>query len=250
MTATIDDVLAGRARWCVVEGDNAPVLAAMADGCVDSLVTDPPYGVNLGAGDKRKGGHGLHKRAYASCDDSYETFVSEVVPRISDALRVCKRGLVWSGPHIHEQPKPVAIGGVYCPGGAGRHSWGFKQFLPVLLYGKHPSLHLGASVPTAFQSAESPGEEGAATGHPTPKPVGWMLWSVRLASLEDHVVLDPFCGSGTTGVAALRLGRRFIGIERDQKYAAVARERLAAESQGLTLRQARAGQTTLFGGGS
>jgi site-specific DNA-methyltransferase (adenine-specific) len=60
------------------------------------------------------------------------------------------------------------------------------------------------------------------------------------------LVLDPFCGSGTTGVACLRLGRRFIGVEKDATYAAVARERLEAEARGLTLRDARAGQTSIF----
>lgn len=82
--------------------------------------------------------------------------------------------------------------------------------------------------------------------HPTQKPVGVMSWVLKLATEEDHVVLDPFCGSGTTGVACIRLGRRFVGIEKDAHYAEVARERLEAESRGLTLRAARAGQTSIF----
>jgi site-specific DNA-methyltransferase (adenine-specific) len=85
-------------------------------------------------------------------------------------------------------------------------------------------------------------------GHPTPKPIDLMLELVELFTDPDEVVLDPFCGSGTTGVACLRLGRRFIGIEKDAGFAQVARERLEAESQGLTLRAARAGQMPLFGG--
>ena len=84
--------------------------------------------------------------------------------------------------------------------------------------------------------------------HTTQKPVSLMLELVELFTDPGDVVLDPFCGSGTTGVACLRLGRRFIGIEKDAQYAAVATERLAAESQGLTLRDARAGQQSLFGG--
>lgn len=86
--------------------------------------------------------------------------------------------------------------------------------------------------------------------HPTTKPLDLMLRLVELFTDPDDLVLDPFCGSGTTGVACLRLGRRFIGIERDEKYAAVARERLEAESKGLTLRDARAGQLPMFGGDS
>ena len=84
-------------------------------------------------------------------------------------------------------------------------------------------------------------------GHPTPKPEWLMIECIEAFTDPGDLILDPFCGSGTTGVAALRLGRRFIGIERDAKYAEIARERLAAESQGLTLRDARAGQASLFG---
>jgi len=74
-----------------------------------------------------------------------------------------------------------------------------------------------------------------------------MLELVEAFTDPDEIVLDPFAGSGTTGVACLRLGRRFIGIERDEKYAAAATERLAAESKGLDLRAARAGQLSLLG---
>ncbi len=64
----------------------------------------------------------------------------------------------------------------------------------------------------------------------------------------DDVILDPFGGSGTTGVAALRLGRRVIVVEREAKFVDVCRERLTAESQGSTLRAQRAGQMPMFAG--
>jgi site-specific DNA-methyltransferase (adenine-specific) len=65
----------------------------------------------------------------------------------------------------------------------------------------------------------------------------------------EETILDPFAGSGTTGVACLRLGRKFIGIEKDPTYFALACERLRAEEQGSTLQAARAGQMALLGGG-
>lgn len=59
--------------------------------------------------------------------------------------------------------------------------------------------------------------------HTTQKPLELMLELVELFTDPGDLVLDPFCGSGTTGVACVRLGRRFIGIEKDATYAAVAR---------------------------
>jgi len=61
-----------------------------------------------------------------------------------------------------------------------------------------------------------------------------------------EIVLDPFCGSGSTGVAALRLGRRFIGIELNPEWATIARERLAAAERGLSLVAHRSGQMSVF----
>jgi len=67
---------------------------------------------------------------------------------------------------------------------------------------------------------------GEARGdHPTQKPIGVMKWAI------DHVpnaetILDPFMGSGTTGVAAVQMGRKFIGIEREPKYFDIACERI------------------------
>jgi site-specific DNA-methyltransferase (adenine-specific) len=57
-----------------------------------------------------------------------------------------------------------------------------------------------------------------------------MRWLVRLATPEDGLVLDPFCGSGTTGAAAVLEGRRFHGVELDRAYAAIARARIAHRS--------------------
>jgi DNA modification methylase len=62
--------------------------------------------------------------------------------------------------------------------------------------------------------------------HPTVKPVSLMRWLVRLAVPADGLVLDPFCGSGSTGIAAVLEGRRFLGIERDERYTTIACARL------------------------
>ena len=68
--------------------------------------------------------------------------------------------------------------------------------------------------------------------HPTQKPVKLMAWCIEQAG-NPKTILDPFMGSGTTGVAALQLGRSFIGIEKEQKYFDIACRRIEqAASQG------------------
>jgi modification methylase len=64
--------------------------------------------------------------------------------------------------------------------------------------------------------------------HPTQKPQALLARVILASSRPDDLVLDPFCGTGTTGATAKRLGRRFIGVERDASYAAAARRRIAA----------------------
>ncbi len=68
--------------------------------------------------------------------------------------------------------------------------------------------------------------------HPTQKPVPLMAWLVRTYSNPGEVVLDSCMGSGSTGVAAIEEGRRFVGIERDAEYFDTAKARIAAVAQG------------------
>ena len=68
--------------------------------------------------------------------------------------------------------------------------------------------------------------------HPTQKPLGVMAWCIEQAG-NPQTILDPFMGSGTTGVACVQLGRKFTGIERERKYFDIACERISrAQAQG------------------
>jgi len=80
-----------------------------------------------------------------------------------------------------------------------------------------------------FPNAGATGKEtaGARNPHPTVKPLELMRWLVRLLCPEGGLVLDPFCGSGTTGAAAAIEGRRFVGIEFEPAYAEIAAARIA-----------------------
>ncbi len=72
-------------------------------------------------------------------------------------------------------------------------------------------------------------EKGANNNHPTVKPIDLMAYLIRVYSPVGSLVLDPFCGSGSTGVAALREDREFVGIDLSREYSQVATERCAHE---------------------
>ena len=74
---------------------------------------------------------------------------------------------------------------------------------------------------------------GVKNHHPTVKPLALMRWLVRLITPPGGVVLDPFAGSGSTGMAALEEGCRFVGVEREAEYAQIARARIGAGQRGL-----------------
>ena len=201
-------------------GDCREILPLI--GHCDATITDPPYGVELGSTKGAGGAHGLQLQAYASYSDTYENYVNEVVPALVQAMKKTQRAAVFIGPHIHELPKFDALGGVYCSAATARHQWGFKNFLPVLLYGTYPDLQHGARIPTVIASNET----AEKNGHPVPKPIGWMRWLVALTTRPRETVLDLFMGSGTTGVAAVEQGRAFVGIERERKYFDIAVRRI------------------------
>jgi len=203
-------------------GDCMDILPTL--GKVDAVITDPPYGVGLGshkgAAETRSGL--LVKQGYESYDDTIENFAAVVVPAIVLALSKAERGLVFcSDKGAWLLPAPAALGGVFMPAACGRNAWGYQSLAHALLYGKAPDLHLGAKA-TAIRSSESADKNG----HPCPKPTGWMSWAVGLASRPLETALDPFMGSGTTGVACVQLGRKFIGIEREPKYFEIACRRI------------------------
>lgn len=74
--------------------------------------------------------------------------------------------------------------------------------------------------------------------HPTQKPIGVMKWVIELCPKSD-TIFDPFMGSGTTGVAAIEMGRKFIGIEREPKYFEIACKRIeqATKQEDMFIKQ-------------
>ena len=206
----------------IVEGDCLELMQRIPDRCVDAVITDPPYGVNLGnhAG-ARESRPGLLIR-HGGYVDTPEYFARVVVPAVRLALSISKRGMVFCvPPSMWKLPPPDCIGGMFLAGAVGRNRWGWSNLIHCLLYGSAPGLEAGAK-PTAIAS------NGRAedTGHPTTKPLRWMKWAVLLGSRESETIFDPFLGSGTTAVAAKKLERHFIGCEINPGYCRIAEDRL------------------------
>jgi DNA modification methylase len=214
---------------------------------VDVLITDPPYGVSLGshlAAKDRRTDRVLVKDGYGSYDDTPENYSQIVVPAIRDALAKSDRGLVFGvPPMIWSLPKPDAMGGIFLPAARGRNKWGFGSLVHVLLYGRAPHLELGAK-PTAISSSMT----AEKNGHPCPKPLSWMMWATALGAMEGETVFDPFMGSGTTGVACVKQGKQFIGVEIDPQYFDIACERIdaAAKEPDLFINEPKMEQDNLF----
>jgi len=127
--------------------------------------------------------------------------------------------------------------------------WGgnYYQLPPTrgwLVWFKRDSVQSAADVELAWTSYDMNARlidhtiaatNGERVGHPTQKPEAVMRWSLLQARSEVQTVIDPFMGSGTTLVAAKRLGRRAVGIEIEEKYCEIAANRLAQEALPLEI---------------
>ena len=103
--------------------------------------------------------------------------------------------------------------------------WYLKYTEAVLMFKKGKAKPINDMTSRDYEFVVMP--KGGAKRHPTEKPLSFMEKLVFNSSRVGDLVLDPFSGSGTTGVAAINLGRRYIGIECDPIFAEVSRERLS-----------------------
>ena len=208
-------------------GDCREILPTL--GKVDAVVTDPPYGVNLTGKlwhSTTRGKSVKSATTYASYNDTAENFRDVVVPALEAAIATAKCALVFmAGSTLWDLPRGAAIGGVFLPAATGRISWGFQSFMHCALYGKDPYLAAGLGARATGQYGLY-GNDANKVLHPCAKPIDAMVWVVNRASLWNQTILDPFMGSGTTGVACAKLGRKFIGIEIEPKYFDIACKRI------------------------
>jgi DNA modification methylase len=195
---------------------------------VDAVICDPPYGVGFSGKIAKQRGGGVTKGAtgYASFEDTPENVRSVVVPALSSAISRSKRAAITPGTRsMFMYPEPADVGCFFSAAGTGVARWGFACSQPILFYGKCPFLEHGAGS-RANSFGQTYPNDANEVGHPCAKPLPQMKWLVWRASAPGETILDPFMGSGTTGVAAVLLGRKFIGIEIDPTYFDIACRRI------------------------
>ena len=201
-------------------GDCLEVMKTLPDGCVDAVITDPPYGVGV---------------KYTSYDDTRDNLAKLVLAFMPDALRLARTVLVTCGNgNQHLYPVPTWTLCWHIPAGCGYNKYGFTTWQPILAYGK-PYRPGGKAYPDSISM--SPRAEDSE--HPCNKPIVLMKTIIERYVPPNATVLDPFMGSGTTGVACVQTGRNFIGIEISEQYFRIAKRRIeAAQAQPALLQVA------------
>jgi len=204
-------------------GDCREILPSL--GPVDAVVTDPPYGVMLGEVDNGQA-RAKEQQPYTMFSDTVEYLETVVVPSFSMALERARRAVVTPGNrNAFLYPRPADVGVWYNPAGTGRGKWGFILAHLIFYYGVDPRAGVSATASSTWGKSDPVGAIKA-DGHPCPKPLLFMRWMVDKASVAGEMVLDPFMGSGTTGVACMDTGRNFVGVEIEPRYFEQACERI------------------------
>jgi site-specific DNA-methyltransferase (adenine-specific) len=227
--------------WEIREGrwqDSAP-------DSVDVVISDPPYDERTHAGGRHNSKDGpvavqvefppvdpVEVGPPLICISRRWCVLFCAVEQLGHYQEACGNEYIRGGIWIKTDPTPQISGdrpAVWGDGVAILHRSGRKRWSR----GGHPCKWVC-------------GVERKERHHQTPKPVPLMLALVSDFSDPGELVWDPYCGSGTTGVACMRLGRRFLGHEMQPHYAKIAAERLHAEERGLTLQDVKRGQTSIL----
>lgn len=218
-------------------GDCLEIMKQIPDKSIDLVVTDPPY--KLVAGGCTKGGmansgiFSRNKRAVkrGTVFDCNEVSFSEWLPEI---FRVLKHSahcyIMINGRNLFHLQQECNKAGfkyqnllVWDKRHLTPNKWYMNQceFILMLRKGKAKNIHnMGTS--TLFSIPSIVGRKK----HPTEKPVELLQILIENSSETEDIVLDPFMGAGSTGVACVNIGRNFIGIELDKQYFDIAEKRI------------------------
>ncbi|AUX33177.1 MULTISPECIES: DNA methyltransferase [Sorangium] len=264
MESMVDDVISGRARWCVVRGEALRVLRELPDECIDALITDPPYSSGGATrGDRMASpsvkyvqqGQQLSRPDFAGDNRDQRSFLAWCALWLAEALRVSKPGapicVFTDWRQLPTTTDAVQAGGWVWRGiavwdkteGARPQLGRFRAQAEFVVWGSKGPMSVDRDVgalPGVWSVMPRPGEKRHITG----KTPGCMLNVVRICQ-PGGVILDPFFGAGSTGIAALRAGYRVIGVELTEAYHRAAVDWMSAEMRETSPEAPR--QTALFG---
>jgi DNA modification methylase len=207
---------------------------------IDAVITDPPYGMGWDTDSTRFSGgqsENLRRKRRGGGRADYGDIAHDAEP-FDPTPWLNYPAVVLFGCNHYAQRLPVGTTLVWLK--KDKHLWG--TFLSdaelAWMKGGHGVYAYLKSFPPPVRAVDAGGDPSYPVGiHPTQKPVAVMEWAMKRAKVPlDATVLDPYMGSGTTGIACLRTGRNFVGIEKDPKYFAIAVARLEREAnQGALL---------------
>lgn len=182
-------------------GDCREMLPTL--GKVDAVVTDPPYGIGFAAQPTR------YQRINGMKAEDWDNDK----PELDLVLNASENVVIWGGNHFA------------LPQSRGWLAWTKTGNAPSMADLELAWTSLDKNARRFEKSVKSASLEKhlQSAAHPSQKPVDLMCWSIEYLGTAE-TILDPFMGSGTTGVAAVKLGRRFIGIE--PKYFEIACRRI------------------------
>ena len=180
-------------------GDCMDILPTLPK--VNAVITDPPYGIGFGKSHtKWSANRGV---VLGNWDDE--------IPDITPLLDLCDNITIWGGERFS---LPVRRGWL---------TWVKPDAAPTFASTEFAWRNVDKPARHFIHSISATNQERV--GHPTQKPLPLMLWCLEQAG-NPQTVLDPFMGSGTTGVACAQMGRNFIRIEREPKYFDIACKRI------------------------
>jgi len=184
----------------IYQGDCLDLMQEMPDKSVDLVLTDPPYGIGIAHNPIRQ----MHeKKDWDEKPPSREYF--------KEIFRISKNQIIFGGNYFRLPPTQCFI------------IWDKEQ----------PEDFSTGMCEMAWTSFKSPAKlfservtGGEKKVHPTQKPLSLFQWIIDRYTNQGSLILDPFMGSGTTCVACKKLGRNYIGIEKEPEYIKIAEKRL------------------------
>ena len=252
-------------RWVLHRGEALGILRSMPSASVDAVITDPPYSSGGFTRGDRTGstkakytmtGTQVDRPEFAGDNRDQRSFGYWCVLWLNECLRVARPGapicVFTDWRQLPTTTDSLQAGGwvwrgvvVWDKTEGRRPAMGrFASQCEYIVWGTAGASPDRVDIGCLDGVIREP-VLSADKHHITGKPTAVMRQVVRICP-HDGIVLDPFAGSGTTGVGALLEGRRFIGIEITDDYSLIARQRLEAEEANACFTQYRAGQEPLF----